>query len=93
MPRTFGGQLLCLPLLIAAGSLLAAEPSIKPKSKTPDPNEKICETWQVLGSRLAVRRVCATRAEWADRKMRERDVIDRTQTQRCAINPATGLCG
>jgi hypothetical protein len=52
-----------------------------------DPNEKICETWQVLGSRLAVRRVCATRAEWADRRLRERDIIYRTQTQRCAVNP------
>jgi predicted secreted protein len=86
-------MLLSLPLLVAAGSLMAIEPADVPKKKPIDPNEKVCETWHVLGSRLAVRRVCATRAEWADRRQRERDIIDRTQTQRCATNPATGLCG
>jgi hypothetical protein len=60
--------------------------------KLKDPNEKVCETHQVLGSRLAVRRVCATRAEWEERRQRERDIIERTQVQRCVINPATDLC-
>jgi hypothetical protein len=70
----------------------AAEPT-PPSKKVKDPNEKICETQGVLGSRLAKRRVCATRAEWAERRQRERDIVDRTQSQRCSINPATGFCG
>jgi predicted secreted protein len=78
-------------LAIAAAGL-AAEP-VTDAAKGKDPNEKVCETHQVLGSRLAVRRVCATRAEWAERRQRERDIVDRTQIQRCAINPSTGLCG
>ena len=82
--------------LLAAGTLataaIAGEPAEASK-KGKDPNEKICETQGVLGSRLATRRVCATRAEWEERRQRERDIVDRTQTQRCAINPATGLCG
>lgn len=81
-------------MLAAAGVAVAgfaAEPTPGPK-KGKDPNEKICETQGVLGSRLAKRRVCATRAEWAERRQRERDAIDRTQAQRCAIDPMTGLC-
>lgn len=81
-----------LAWLAMSATALASEPSAStPKGK--DPNEKVCETQGVLGSRLAVRRVCATRAEWAERRQRERDIIERTQVQRCAINPATGLCG
>lgn len=76
---------------LAATAVAASPASSPPKGK--DPNEKVCETQQVLGSRLAVRRVCATRAEWEERRQRERDIIDRTQVQRCAIDPATGLCG
>lgn len=82
-------------VLAAAGwatAGIAAEPTSTPK-KGKDPNEKICENQEVLGSRLAVRRVCATRAEWQERRQRERDIVDRTQSQRCSINPATGLCG
>lgn len=83
-------------MVLAAAGLASAgvgsEPSAPPK-KGKDPNEKICETHGVLGSRLATRRVCATRAEWQERRQRERDIVDRTQTQRCAIDPSTGLCG
>lgn len=83
-------------VLLAAASVatagIATEPPQSPK-KGKDPNEKICETQGVLGSRLATRRVCATRAEWEERRQRERDIVDRTQTQRCAIDPATGFCG
>jgi hypothetical protein len=72
---------------------IASETQAGTVKKGKDPNEKVCETHQVLGSRLATRRVCATRAEWKERRQRERDIIDRTQTQRCAVNPATDLCG
>lgn len=82
---------------VAITALVATSVSVGSQASGPtkgkDPNEKVCETHRVLGSRLAVRRVCATRAEWAERRQRERDIIDRTQVQRCAINPATGLCG
>ena len=82
---------LALAASVALAAAGASSPAESPK-KSPDSNEKVCETHQVLGSRLAVRRVCASRAEWEERRQRERDMIDRTQTQRCAINPATGLC-
>lgn len=76
--------------VVLSSVTVASGPSTAKKGK--DPNEKVCETQTVLGSRLATRRVCATRAEWEERRQRERDIVDRTQTQRCAIDPATGMC-
>lgn len=91
MHRALVMTLVGFALPICASGAFAAEPAKSPKLAK-DPNEKVCETHGVLGSRLAVRRVCATRAEWADRRMRERDIVDRTQVQRCAVNPTTNLC-
>jgi len=98
----FQSRLICSAIL--AGALatatagIASEPAQPVQQGQPeqsakkgkDPNEKICESQGVLGSRLSTRRVCATRAEWAERRQRERDVVDRTQTQQCAA--VNGVC-
>ncbi len=55
------------------------------QSRPKDPNEKICEKQSVVGSRLAVRRVCATRAEWAEKRRLDREAVD--QAQRGANGP------
>lgn len=47
-----------------------------------DPNEIVCEKQRELGSRLAVKRVCMTRAEWADRRLQDRQTIDKAQVER-----------
>jgi hypothetical protein len=44
-----------------------------------DPNEKVCETQTSVGSRLAVKKVCATRAEWKQRHKDERDFAAQIQ--------------
>jgi len=44
--------------------------------------EKICEKITVTGSRLGIRKICATRAEWAERRRQDRDVADGFQTMR-----------
>jgi hypothetical protein len=51
----------------------------KPKE---DPNEKICMKEEVTGSRLGAKRICMTRAEWADRKLQDQQELTRVQTQR-----------
>ncbi len=72
---------------------VGAEPS-KAQKRTYDPNEKVCEKIQVLGSRLAVKRVCATRAEWAARRQSDRETTEIIQTRMvgpCSvINSHTG---
>ena len=61
-----------LPIMVLAATLLSLAPAAQAqqsKAKVAlDPNEKICETIKPLGSRLATKRVCATRAEWAEQR-------------------------
>ena len=44
-----------------------------------DPNQRICETETVIGSRLATRKVCGTRAEWAERRKQDRQTVEEIQ--------------
>jgi len=77
-------------LVLAVAAIASAQPSsAKDKPKDPkDPNEKICEKQSVLGSRLATRRVCATRAEWEEKRRLDKEAID--QGQRSACLPSAG---
>lgn len=59
----------------------------KVKKKALDPNERVCETIKPLGSRLATKRVCATRAEWEDYRRQDRDAIDKAQ-RAAQLSPA-----
>ena len=68
--------LLLLPAAAQAQSPQAPAPAKK------DPNEIVCERQKVPGSRLAVAKVCKTRAEWADLKQQDRMDLERAQTQR-----------
>ncbi len=52
------------------------------KKKSKDPNEVVCEKQEVLGSRVATKRICMTRAEWAEKRRLERLEIDKAQTAR-----------
>ena len=50
--------------------------------KTLDLNEMVCEKQTVPGSRLAMRRVCMTRAQWADLKAQDREEVEKVQVRR-----------
>lgn len=52
-----------------------------PAKKAKDPNEIVCEKQQDPGSRLVSAKVCHTRAEWADLRHQDRQMIDQAQTQ------------
>jgi hypothetical protein len=71
------------PLIIAALALTAASPAIDqtatPASKAKDPNRKICEKIERIGSRLAVDRVCMTAAEWDAQKRAQREHVENVQ--------------
>lgn len=53
--------------------------------KKGDQNEVVCQKIEVIGSRVATKRVCGTRAEWAEKRKADRDVLD--QVQRSANGP------
>jgi len=81
-------------LLALAAASIAASPAIAqttPPAPTPpadqakqgkDPNEVVCEKQQDPGSRLVSAKVCHTRAEWADLRHQDRQMIDEVQTRR-----------
>jgi hypothetical protein len=54
-------------------------PAAAPAANAADSNEKICENMPQIGSRLAKRRVCATRAEWAERRLQDRQDAEKIQ--------------
>jgi hypothetical protein len=92
------GKGTALALLTALGcavlpAALTAEQG-HPKSAK-DPNEKICEKQSIVGSRLATRRVCATRAEWEEKRQLDKDAIDQAQRSACMLthNGGTGRPG
>jgi hypothetical protein len=48
-----------------------------------DPTQVICEKVEEIGSRLGGKRVCMTRAEWAEQKRRNRETVELIQKTRC----------
>jgi len=72
--------LICAP---AFGQTAAPAPAPAPATAAPSyMNEVVCEKQQVLGSRLQSKRVCRTRAEWADLKNQDRMDLEQKQHQR-----------
>lgn len=79
----------------ASSPLLAdpAPPAGSEKARPPaDPNQKICQDITVVGSRLATKRICATRAEWTAQKKADRDTVDEIQRNPCIVD-TSGQCG
>ena len=89
------------PSLLAVACILAVPfaASAQPAQQVPpspggtpaagkyDPNEVVCEKQEETGSRLAVKRVCMPRYQWAERKSQDRQEIERVQMQRGALAP------
>ena len=69
--------------LLASTTAAAADPQPAKPSDRYDPDKKICEKITVTGSRLATRTVCATQSEWDQRRLEERQLIDRSQMAVC----------
>lgn len=73
---------LMIPVVVSLVSATWSMPTLA-QSHTPsfDPNEKVCENLTMVGSRLAKKRVCATRAEWEERRREDRQAVDQIQKQ------------
>lgn len=72
-----------------------APPAAQEQAKTsadPGKEERRCETITMTGSRLAKRKFCGTRAEWAEKRLQDRQATERTQTQLCVYSK-TGATG
>lgn len=72
---------------MAAAAMVSVTPAVAQasdtkKQSTKDPNEVVCERQEVLGSRVATKRICMTRSEWAEKRRLERLEIDKAQVNR-----------
>jgi len=80
-----------LVVVFALAATAPAETVAAPAANVTDPNEKICENMTQIGSRLAKKRVCATRAEWEERRRLDRQAVEQAQKQiggPCQTTPA-----
>ena len=48
-----------------------------------DPTQTICEKVEQIGTRLSAKRVCMTRAEWAEQRHRDRQEVEKAQRTSC----------
>jgi hypothetical protein len=85
--RTVRSSDMLKPLIIASLAIAGASPVVAqttPESATPapkakDPNRKICEKVEKIGSRLSVVRVCMTAQQWEEQRREHRDNVERVQ--------------
>lgn len=61
-----------------------------PNTSTGNPNERVCENITITGSRLATKRFCGTRSEWAERKRADREALDSAQRSPCVLTHNSG---
>jgi hypothetical protein len=86
--RLFVALALSLPAASPAQAMAGEKNA--PQAAGEDPNQKVCENITLVGSRLAKKRVCATRAEWADRKLQDRQAVEKAQTSPCMLQSTGG---
>jgi len=81
---SFAATILVATAVPAAAQSTAASANQAPANAAPvsNPNEIVCEKQETTGSRIGARRVCMSRAEWADRKLQDRQELERVQIQR-----------
>jgi hypothetical protein len=62
--------LFAIAAMVPVAATAAADES-QPRAKLGE-DDKICENVTQIGSRLSRKRICATRAEWAERRLQDR---------------------
>ena len=70
-------------LVVTAAAAQAPPPPVSEvpqRAPNNDPNQVVCEVEKNVQSRLASRRVCRTRADWADRRDASRQFTDKMQS-------------
>ena len=83
-------------LLLSILAVAAAPPAFgAPDSKrtvSADPNRRICQEVGTIGTRLGKKKICATAAEWEEKKRQDRDEVDQRQRAArigCTVAPST----
>ena len=81
-------KLVVLSLLLTPSALLAQAPSegaVSSAREGLDPNQIICRRLREIGTRIAIRRDCMTRAQWEEHRRLTRQNVDRAQMTRVIV--------
>lgn len=71
-------------LFAATQAVAGAAPSGKPSVDYWA--EVVCKKEEVLGSRLAMKKTCLTRLQWAEQERQNRDQVLKLQTEGCTVS-------
>ena len=82
-------RLALIPIALAAAAALAEPPPGAAANGGLDPNQVICRSEPLAGSRLRGARRCATRAQWIEQARLERQYVEKAQTSRTFCG---GIC-
>jgi hypothetical protein len=81
--RVIASAALMLSPLAAAHSAPTDPTRAAPNYNSGDRNERICEKITPVGSRLAAKRFCGTRAEWEEKRRLDREEVEKVQKNTC----------
>ena len=76
--------------IVATGALAQGRSMVadRPEGPIKNPDQIVCVSESIIGSRIAQQRVCRTRAEWAEFRAQARGVVDRVQYFKPSCDPA-----
>lgn len=76
-----------LALAQASGALAEGQQQAQGQStaQPPSSDELVCKKLVVTGSRLASHKYCATRAQWAQGQLQDRQEVERVQASPCVL--------
>lgn len=82
-------HLLAFVLLGTVSPAAAQKVPQAPQASPESPSDRICQDVKMTGSRLAVKRFCGTRAEWAEKQLQDRQEVERIQRGPCVRDGTT----
>lgn len=88
-PATLAALFVIAPVAVVAQSQ-STQAAPATNTNVGDKNEKICENITPIGSRLATKRFCGTRAEWEDRRRQDREAVENAQRSPCVLTHNSG---
>ena len=82
MTKNFARAAVAAIIAGCIGSSAIGQTTPKVSANPQKSSQVICEKVEITGSRLSSKRVCMTRAQWADLQFQDRQAVERVQTQR-----------
>lgn len=87
MKFLIGSIVIAFGALSASGASAQTQPQPQPQTAAPTSDPVVCQRQEVIGTRLASRRICMPRSAWQDRQLQDRKTIEKAQSERTILPP------